>query len=313
MAIITIFGGSGFIAKNLIPQLAQEGHQLRLACRHPLRTNELKVAGAVGQIVPISVNLLDKDTIDRAIAGSDIVINLVGLLSEKGEQSFDAIHVQGASWIAELASKHKVQRVIQLSALGADINADSAYASSKAKAEKAMQAKFKEVTILRPSVIFGAQDNFINMFAKLFMISPIIPLVLGGRAKFQPIYIGDVVKAIITCLKETRTKGKTYELGGPEVLTLREILEKLRTYTGQKVGFIPLADGISNFMAFFMEIMPKPLLTRDNLKNMLVDNVVADKALGLKDLGIMATPMDLVVPEYCDIYRKGGRFSKLKA
>jgi len=302
-ARVVVFGGSGFIGRYVVKRLAEAGSPVRVACRDTERAKFLKPMGAVGQIAPVLANVRYPDTVVRACEGVDAVVNLVGILVESGAQRFDAVQAEGAGAIAQAAAAAGARKLVHLSAIGADADGDSLYAHSKAAGEAAIHAAFPSATILRPSVVFGPEDDFFNRFADLARLSPALPLIDGGHTRMQPVYVGDVADAVCHALNHTACENQTYELGGPQVMTMREIMEYTLEQTGQKRLLVPLPSAIAAFKARFLELLPKPPLTRDQLKLLAVDNVVGKGAKTLADLGIQPTPIDAVAPRYLARFR----------
>ena len=307
--IVTIFGGSGFIGRYVVQRLAQQGWTIRVGVRSPARAAFLKPLGDVGQIIPLRAPLQDRDAVTALVQGADAVINLVGLLFEKGKQNFGAVHVEGARHIAEAAAAAGAKRVIQISAIGADPAAEADYARSKAAAEAAVRKAFPAATVLRPSIVFGPEDGFFNLFAGLARFTPVLPLVGGGKTRFQPVYVGDVADAVETCLNRRATAGQTFELGGPKIYSFKELLELLLKEIGRKRLLLPLPFALASLEAAFLELMPVPLLTRDQVRLLKRDNVVSEGAATLADLDIQPTAVELILPTYLDRYLKHGRFT----
>ena len=307
--IVTVFGGSGFIGRYVVRILAQQGLQVRIACRRPEEGLRCKPMGDVGQIVPVAANIRNQDSIAAAIEGSDSVINLIGILYKRGPQSFNSIHIDGPLAIAGAASARGVRRLIHMSALGADVNADSEYARSKALGERAVKDAFPGSTILRPSIVFGPEDDFFNRFAALARLVPALP-VIGPKTKFQPVYVGDVASAVSACLADTETSGLSYELGGPSVCTFQELMEIMLAEIGRKRILVPVPFWAAAVKAFFLEhlrlpfFIPKPLLTRDQVKLLKNDNVVGINSIGFESLGVTPTPLYAVLPTYLNRYRR---------
>ena len=310
---VTVFGGSGFIGRYVVKRLAAAGWRVAVPVRRIEQAKFLKPMGAVGQIVPVATSVSDPDSVAAAVNGADVVINLVGILHESGQQGFDAIHQQGAMHVARAAEAAGVERLIQISAIGADNESKSAYARSKAAGELAAKEAFPEVTILRPSVVFGPEDNFLNMFAWMASISPCLPLIGGGETRFQPIYVGDVADAVMSAIQRDDAKGKTYELGGPTVYSFRELIEFLLKEIRRKRLLVPIPFGIARIKAAVLELLPKPLLTRDQVTMLESDNVVAPGAATLAHLGVTPTALEIVAPSYLERYRPGGRFNPQQA
>ena len=309
LRVVTVFGGSGFVGRHLVKRLAQRGWRIRIATRNPGDALFLKPAGAVGQIVPEFANVRDDHSVAAAVAGADYVVNLVGVLYESGRQTFAAVHHEAAARIARAAHEAGAERMIQMSAIGASPESRSRYARTKAAGERAVLEAFPDATIIRPSVIFGPDDSFFNMFASLTRVSPLLPLIGGGRTRFQPVYVGDVADAMLACLDRNDTKGRTYELGGPTAYTFRQLMELLLRTIGRERALVPIPWSIAGLQAMVLGLMPKPLLTRDQLAQLKTDNVVSEGALTLADLGIEPTAAELIVPTYLDRFRVGGRFA----
>jgi NADH dehydrogenase len=305
--IVTVFGGSGFIGRYLVAQLARRGWQIRVAVRHPRKARFLQPLGDVGQITFIQAPLQDAEAISAALAGADAAVNLVGLLYERGRQSFGATHVEGARLIAEAAAAQGLKRLVQVSAIGADPRAEANYARSKAAGEAAVKAAFPKATILRPSIVFGAEDGFFNRFAAMARLSPALPLIGGGETKFQPVYVGDVAEAIAEALERDEAAGKTYELGGPGVYSFKELMAFILKTIGKRRFLVPVPFALADFEASFLEWLPVPPLTRDQVKLLKRDNVVTPGALGLADLGVRAQGIEALVPRYLARHRGGKR------
>lgn len=306
--LITVFGGSGFIGRNLVRDLADHGARVRVAVRHPNQALFLKPLGDVGQIQIVQANLRHDQSVAAAVEGADAVVNLVGILFESGKQKFAEVQARGAGRVAEAAAKAGVSRLVQISAIGADADSPSKYARAKAEGEEAVKAAFPDATILRPSIVFGPDDDFFNRFAGLATISPVLPLI-GADTRFQPVYVGDVADAITAVLEDDKSAGKTYELGGPRVYTFRELMELTLKEIGRKRALITIPFGLAKFKAAFLQLLPNPMLTVDQVKLLAFDNVVAPKARGLKDLGITPTPAEAILPRYLYRFRKHGQFS----
>lgn len=304
--VATVFGGSGFIGRHLIQRLAKTGTIIRVATRHPSQAGFLKPMGSVGQIVPIATDITDDDSVALAVAGADIVINLIGILHESGRYNFETVHAEAPGRIARLSKAAGVERLLHLSALGADADSASAYARSKAAGEKAVRTAFPAATILRPSVVFGPEDRFFNLFGWLAGLSPVLPLYGGGRTRFQPVYVGDVAAAIMAALEDPAAAGKTYELGGPRVYTFKELLQLVAAEIHRKRLLVPVPWKLAEMHGSMLGMLPKPLLTRDQVELLKVDNVVAPNALTLKNLGVTPTAAEIIVPSYLARFRPGG-------
>ncbi len=305
--LVTVFGGSGFIGRILVQHLAHAGYRIRVATRRPNNALYVKPLGDLGQIQIVQANLKNEASIKAAIYGADIVINLVGILYESGTQTFDKIHVQGAALIAKAATKAGVTKLIHLSALGADEQSASNYAKSKAQGEAAVIENFAKATIIRPSVVFGPDDKFFNKFAAIAKMFRMLSVICGD-SKFQPIYVGDVAKAIESILTTDDAVGKIYQLGGPTVYSFRELMQMVKDVTQQNVPLINVPLPIANFKAFFLGMLPNPMVTLDQIRLMQNDNVVADGENSLKDLGVKPTPVEAVLANYLVHYRPSGQF-----
>lgn len=308
----TVFGGQGFIGRYLVHRLARAGVSVRVASRHPSQATFLKTAGAVGQIVPVAVDIGDDESVAAAVAGADWVINLIGILYESGRWSFQLVHAEAPGRIAAAARGTGAERLVQISAIGADVEADAAYARTKGMGEQAVRAAFPTATILRPSIVFGPEDNFFNMFAGMAMLSPVLPLIGGGETRFQPVYVADVADAIMAALKDPETAGKTYELGGPKVYTFKELMKLLLGEIRRKRLLLPVPWGVARLQGAVLERLPKPLLTRDQVRLLQSDNVVGEDALTILDLGVSPRAVEVILPTYIGRFRPGGRFSQSK-
>jgi len=315
--LITVFGGSGFLGKYVIRELVKEGWRVRAAVRRPHTAQELKVIGNVGQVQLVQANLRFPKSVERAVEGSDAVINLVALLFEEGKQSFESLHVRGADSLAKAAAAQGITNFVQVSAIGADAESDSDYARTKAEGEQAVRAAIPTADIMRPSIIFGAEDQFFNRFAAMAQFAPALPLLGGGDAKLQPVYVGDVAQAIAKVATQG-TSGKTYELGGPRSYSFKELMQFTLETIDRKRFLAPVPWFAANMMGFAGEIsgaapFVKPFLTRDQVKNLKVDNVVADDALSFADLDIRLETIEAIVPTYLGRFRKYGQFHEKRA
>ncbi len=302
--LITVFGGSGFIGRYLVQRLARRGWQIRVAVRHPAQALFLKPLGDVGQITPVPASLRHEGSIRAAVAGSDAVVNLVGILYQRGRQGFAEIHAEGARRVAEAARAAGAERLVQMSALGADPSSPSDYARSKAAGEAAAAAAFPGASIVRPSVVFGPEDGFFNRFAALARYSPVLPLIGGGHTRFQPVYVGDVADALLRIVEDPACAGRTYELGGPQVYSFRELMELTLETTCRDRWLIPVPFWLASLQATFLGLLPSPPLTRDQVRLLQRDNVVSPGAPGLAELGIAPTAAEVIIPTYLDIYRR---------
>jgi NADH dehydrogenase len=307
--LVTVFGGSGFIGRHLVQRLAQRGWLVRVAVRHPRQAQFLKPLGDVGQITPVPAALQDEASLRAAVAGADAVVNLVGLLYEKGRQSFDKVHVEGARMAAEAARAAGARDFVQISAIGAAADAEADYARSKAAGEAAVRKVFPDAVVMRPSIVFGPEDGFFNRFAVMARLSPALPLIGGGHTRFQPVYVGDVAAAIATALDTLACRGQTYELGGPQVYSFKELMELLLAAIGRRRLLLPLPFALAELQGAVLELLPVPPLTRDQVRLLRHDNVVTAGAPGLAELGITPTSVEVIIPTYLKRYRPGGRFS----
>ncbi|GAB5387429.1 MAG: complex I NDUFA9 subunit family protein [Alphaproteobacteria bacterium] len=312
-SVVTIFGGDGFIGRHVVYLLAKTGAEIRVASRNANQAAQLRPAGAVGQIVPVACNITRESNIRKVLDGSTHVINLVGLLYQTGENTFDKVHAEAPAMIGRVASEMGIKHLVHVSAIGASDDAPSRYLRSKAAGETALWETFPKAVILRPSIVFGAGDGFFNLFASLARFAPVLPLIGGGETKFQPVYVEDVVAAIDKGLNDPACAGQTYELGGPRVATFKECLELMMKESGQKRMLIPAPFSLCRIKARFLELMPKPLLTQDQVDSLTVDNVVSEDAKGFADLEIQPAPMELILPQYLWRFRDGGRFNHKKA
>jgi uncharacterized protein YbjT (DUF2867 family) len=309
--LITIFGGSGFLGRHVVRALARQEYRIRVAVRRPDLAGHLQPLGRVGQIHAVQANVRNRVSVAAAVRGSDVVINLVGILFESGRQRFETVQGFGAESVA-LAAAAENALMIHVSAIGADEHSRSAYACSKAEGERLVLAATPEATIFRPSVVFGPNDDFFNRFAALARMAPALPLVGGGTTRFQSVYAGDVAEAIAKAVAGQAGAGKVYELGGPEVMTFKEILRYVLTTIGRRRLLVPIPFWVAKLEAFFFEFMPKPLLTRDQVELLRTDNVVSEAARAegrtLEGLGIVPRPAEAIVPSYLWRFRKTGQF-----
>ncbi len=308
--VVTVFGGSGFIGRHLIGRLARQGWIVRVAVRRPSRAGFLKPMGDVGQITPIRAPIQDQIAVESAVAGADAVINLVGILYERRHQTFAAVHDRGAQTVAAASAAAGVGRLVQVSAIGADHHSTADYARSKGAGEAAVRTACPDAVILRPSVVFGPEDGFFNRFAEMARISPVLPLIGGGGTRFQTVYVGDVADAIAKSVSDPACAGRTYELGGPHVYTFKELMELLLRQIHRRRLLVPWPFAMAELQAIFFELLPVPPLTRDQVRMLRHDNVVAEGALTLADLGIAPTAAEIILPTYLDRYRPSGRFGR---
>ncbi len=326
--IITVFGGSGFIGRHLVRRLAVSGATIRVAVRDPEDARYMMTMGDIGQIVPFAADVKNEATLTAAVNGATSVVNLVGLLSEWGQQNFENVHSQGAANVARAAKAAGVEDLVQISAVGANANSESRYAQSKAAGEAAVKAEFPEATIIRPSVVFGSEDKFFNFFAAVSRFTWFMPafgcptfpkfkwfqddkalqidFYGDGGTKFQPVFVGDVADAIIAALGNAEAKAQTYELGGPTVYSSVEVMNLMLENVGRKRILLPIPFWYLAIVGWFLQKIPAPLLTYDQVKQLEVDNVVAKDAKTLADLGVVATPAEVVLPSYLKRFKKVG-------
>lgn len=309
--IVTVFGGTGFVGRYVVAQLAQDGATIRVATRHPASAYFLRCLGRPGQIVPVNCDVFDDASVFNALDGATHAVNLIGILTQSGKNNFENIHHLVARRIAENAAKARLQKLVHVSAIGADIKGGSAYARSKGFGEQAVHLAFPDATILRPSIIFGPEDNFFNRFARMARFTPFLPLIGGGKTRFQPVYVGDVASAVATALGRKDTNGKVYELGGPDILSFRALLEKMMRHTGQNRRLAWLPWPIALMKGAVLGRLPGRLLTADQVRSLKTDNVVGEKAMGFKALGIAPKSLDLILPTYLNRY--GGSAKKRRA
>ena len=309
--LVTVFGGSGFLGRHVVRALVREGYRVRPAVRRPDLAGHLQPLGRVGQIHAVQANLRYPESVVAAVRGADVVVNLVGILFERGKQSFEAVQAEGAATVARAAAAAGA-RVVHVSALGADPESPALYGRSKAAGEAAVLAAVPDATILRPSILFGPEDDFFNRFAALARMSPALPLIGGGMTKFQPVFVGDVAQAVMRAVSGSANGGATYELGGPEVKTFRELMDYVLAVTERKRLLVPLPFGLARLQAMVLQLMPKPLLTPDQVELLRTDNIVSDAAQAegrtLKAFGIEPAAMEAIVPGYLWRFRKAGQF-----
>jgi len=305
-----VLGGSGFIGRYVVKRLAARGDVVPVGCRNAEDAKFLRPMGDVGQVEPLNVALDNETVLPVFLAGSSAVVNCVGILRESGSQTFARIHHTGPAALARIARDVGVERFVHLSAIGAESRSDSAYARTKAAGEAAVRDAFPTATILRPSVVFGPEDQFFNRFAAMAMIMPAMPLIGGGETRFQPVYVGDVADAVLKCLDDPATAGRTYELGGPKTYTFRELLELLLQEIRRKRWFLGLPFGVAELQARLMSILPNPPLTPDQVQLLKRDNTVSPGAMTLSSLGIAPTAVEAILPTYLDRFRRGGWYQR---
>lgn len=312
LGLVTVFGASGFLGRYVIRELTVRGWRIRAAVRNPHTAHELKVIGDVGQVQLMQANLRFPKSVARAVEGSDAVINLVSILFESGRQTFEALNVNGADSIGEACAAAGITNVAHVSAIGADATSESDYARTKREGEIALQDHVPTADIFRPSIIFGPEDEFFNRFARLTAMAPALPLIGGGKTKLQPVFVEDVAAAIAMAVTR-RTKGETFELGGPQTYSFKALMEFILETIGKKRVLAPVPWFASNIMGFGGELtgaLPfvKPFLTRDQVQNLKVDNVASEGAKGFEAFNIQPSTIEAIVPSYLAKYRKYGQF-----
>ena len=313
--LVTVFGGGGFVGHHTVRALARQGHRVRVAVRRPHLVPELRVMGDVGQIELVQANIRNADSVARALDGATAVVNLVGVLYASGKQTFTAVQAEGPGTIAALAARQGVTKFVQMSAIGANPKSSAAYARSKAAGEAAVRAALPGATVRRPSIVFGPEDDFFNRFAAMAAVSPVLPLIGGGKSRFQPVYVTDVAAAITAVLSQPALAGATYELGGPSVYSFRELLELIVRETGRHPALVPVPWPLAGLIGLVGDLQAAvlpipPVLTSDQVRLLRSDNVVAAGAPGLAALGITPTPVEAVVPSYLWRFRPGGQFAE---
>jgi NADH dehydrogenase len=311
--LVTIFGASGFIGRHVVRALAKRGYRIRAAVRRPDLAGHLQPLGNVGQVMPMQANLRYRWSVDRAVEGADLVINLVGILNKSGRQTFSAIHGFGARAVAE-AARGAGAGLTHVSAIGASRNSPSAYARSKAEGERAVLETVKDAVVFRPSIVFGPEDHFFNRFAGMARYSPFLPLIGGGETRFEPVYVGDVAEAIARSVDGDLKGGTVYELGGPEVLTFRECMEEMLRVIERKRILLNTPWSIARMQAAVLGLLPKPLLTADQVIQLGIDNVVSEEAKKkgrtLEGIGIAGETVGTILPSYLWRYRVAGQFTR---
>jgi uncharacterized protein YbjT (DUF2867 family) len=307
--LVTVFGGSGFIGRYVVQKLAREGARIRVAIRRPDEGLFLKPMGAVGQIDIVQANIRMPMSVQQAVQGADIVINCVGILFERSAQKFSAVQARGAEVVALCSREAGVKKLVHVSAIGADADSGSDYAKSKAAGEAGVRRHMPQAVIIRPSVVFGPEDDFFNRFAAMAAMTPALPLVDGGHTQLQPVYVGDVASAILRVVQDEACAGQTYELGGPKVYSMKEIMQLTLNAIHKKRLLLPVPGAALKPLAFGLELQPlfAPPITRDQIELLKRDNVVAEGAKGLKDLGVsQPTPVEGTIETYLYRYRRGG-------
>ena len=316
-ALVTVYGGSGFLGRHLVRAIARTGARIRVACRHPDLAGHLQPLGGVGQIVPVQANVRYADSLVTAAEDADAVVNLVGILFASGKQTFKSVQDEGARNVADAAKAAGVGTFVHVSAIGADAASPAIYAQSKAAGEAAVRAVYPDATIVRPSVVFGPEDEFFNRFGAMARLFPALPLIGGGHTKFQPVFVGDVAQALVAAIEGRTKTGAPYELGGPEVLSMRDVMERVLAYTMRSRPLVPLPFWLAKLQGALLQWLPNPPLTVDQVRLLESDNVVSEAAVAdgrtLQGLGIEPVPVASVVPDYLEQFRPRGQFSVYKA
>jgi NADH dehydrogenase len=322
--LVTVFGGSGFIGRQAVRQLAKAGWRIRVAVRNPNLAYAMRLAGDVGQVDIVQANVRVESSVARALEGAQAAVNLVGVAREAGNQTFEAAHAEGAGNVARAARAAGVGQLVQVSAIGADAQSKAAYARTKAAGEAAARAAFPGAVIIRPSIVFGPEDDFFNRFAAMANISPFLPLVGGGETRFAPVFVGDVAKALARTAVDPGCAGRTYELGGPAAFSFRQLMELMLAEIGKRRILLPLPWPAATGLAALMDladVIPSRLMgisaptpiTGDQVKLLRVDNTPSGAFPGLADLGIAPTTLEAVLPSYLYRYRKGGQYADQEA
>ncbi|NQE62423.1 complex I NDUFA9 subunit family protein [Caulobacter sp. RHG1] len=314
--LVTVFGGTGFVGSQVVRALAKAGHRVRVAVRQPNLAYRMRMLGDVGQIEVFQANVRNPASVARALDGAEACVNLVGVLWESGRQKFQSVHVMAAQNVAQAAARAGVKQLVHVSALGANADSGSKYFRTKAEGEQAVRAAFPDATIVRPSLVFGVDDKFFNKFAQIAALSPIMPVV-GGDSRVQPVFVGDVAAAIGKIVSAGAV-GQTYELGGPAVFTMREIMQFVLTETGRNRPLAPLPFQIAGLIGALGDLQASlipwaPPLTTDQVEMLKADNVAEAGLPGLGELGVAPTAVEAVVPSYLYRYRKGGQYAETPA
>jgi NADH dehydrogenase len=317
--LVTIYGGSGFVGRYIARRMAKEGWRVRVAVRRPNEALFVKPYGVVGQVEPIFCNIRDDASVRAAMAGAEAVVNCVGTFDRGGANNFDAVQHEGAARIARLAAEGGVARMVQISAIGADPEGESLYARSKGRGEAAVREHFPAVVILRPSIVFGPEDQFFNRFASMARLGPVLPL-FGASTRFQPVYVDDIAQAAVAGVLGTAAPG-VYELGGPDVATFRELMQRMLGVIHRRRLVLGLPFWVGRIMATVLDALQgmtlglfhNGLLTRDQLTSLRSDNVVAEGAKGFAELGIVPSAMEAHLPDYLWRFRPSGQYDAIKA
>jgi len=315
--VVAVFGGSGFLGRYTVLALAKAGYRIRVGVRRPNLGNFLPPMGQVGQIQLVKANILKPDDVTAVVSGADAVVNLVGILRQSGRQKFARLHRDAPAELAQAAMRAGVSTFVHVSSLGVSQSSPALYARTKADGETQVREAFPAATILRPSLLFGPEDNFFNRFAgmaRLWPLVPFLPLIGGGATKFQPVYVGDAAAAIAKAVTDPDTaRGLTYELAGPTIYSFRELMEFILRETCRKVPLVPVSFGLASFGASIANLAPWPLLTPDQVRLLKTDNVMARGALGLHDLAIEPDSLEAIAPSYLWRFRPQGQFQTMAA
>lgn len=314
--LVTIFGGSGFVGSQIVRALARKGFRVRVAVRRPGLGYRLRMLGDVGQIEVVQANIRVPSSIGRALEGAEACINAVGVLYESGRQGFQSLQAMGAQNIAAACAERGITRMVQISAIGADADSPSKYARTKAAGEDAVRALIPSAIVLRPSIVFGPEDDFFNRFAAMASLFPALPLIGGGATRFQPVFVSDVAAATVAALSDPAQAGRTFELGGPAVYSFKALLELILRETGRKRLLVPVPWPVAGLIGTVGDIQAKltpfaPVLTSDQVELLKADNVASADLPGLAELGVQATSVEAIVPAYLTRYRKGGQYADL--
>lgn len=313
--LVTVFGGTGFVGRQVVRALARRGYRVRVAARNDGAGYRLRMLGDVGQIEVVQANIRVRESVERALDGAEACINLVAVLYEHGRQKFGDLHVEGARTIAQCAAARGISRFVHVSAIGADVGAESKYARTKGEGEAAVREVIPSATVVRPSIVFGPEDAFLNRFAQMATLSPVLPMV-GAETKFQPVFVGDLGDAIANAAIDAAAAGQTFEIGGPTVYTFRELMEIVTRETGRRSILLPVPFPIAGVIGMLGDIQARlmpPLLTSDQVELLRHDNVPAEGAPGLSELGVTPTSLEAVASTYLYRYRKGGQYADLAA
>ncbi len=306
--IIAIFGAGGFLGKHLMRQLTKLEYRVKVATRNPYLKGYLKPLGSPGQIELFKTNIFNENDVKEVLKNCDLVINLVGILNETKKYKFKHIHSQFPFLLSRLCKEFGINNLVHISALGVKEKHTSQYMNSKLQGEKNIQEIFKPSVILRPSVVFGPEDKFFNTFASLAQFSPVLPLIGGGKTKVSPIYVGDVAQAIVKSLELNNSEPKIFELGGPANYSFKELMEILLSQIKKKRFLLPIPFNIAKFQSYFLQMMPNPILTSDQVELLKYNNIISGDLPTLKDLSITGTTIQSILPKYIYRFRTGGQF-----